>query len=154
MVPISNRAIAFSTIFLRLALGASFLSAVADRFGLWGSFGHPHVAWGDFTRFSAYVKELVAIAPIAAVPALAWSSTIAESVLGVTLILGWQTRVSAALSGLLLGTFALAMTFALGIKAPLDASVFSASAGALLLACAPEYRWSLDAVLAPRADRE
>jgi hypothetical protein len=26
----------FSSVFLRLALGISFLSAVADRFGLWG----------------------------------------------------------------------------------------------------------------------
>ncbi len=36
--------LAFSSIFLRLALGFSFLSAVADRFGFWGSFGKPHVA--------------------------------------------------------------------------------------------------------------
>jgi thiosulfate dehydrogenase [quinone] large subunit len=150
MIPISHRAIAFCTIFLRLAVGVSFLSAVADRFGLWGSFGRANVAWGDFTRFSAYVKRLNPMAPAAAVPVLAWASTMAESVLGVTLIVGWQTRVSAVLAGLLLAIFALAMTFAVGIKAPLDASVFSASAGALLLACAPEYPWSLDALLAPR----
>jgi hypothetical protein len=29
----------FSSVFLRLALGISFLSAVADRFGLWGAYG-------------------------------------------------------------------------------------------------------------------
>ena len=34
----------FSSVFLRLALGRSFLSAVADRFGWWGAFGHPNVA--------------------------------------------------------------------------------------------------------------
>lgn len=32
-----------SSVFLRLALGCSLLSAVADRFGLWGAFGEPHV---------------------------------------------------------------------------------------------------------------
>ncbi len=42
-----------SSLFLRLALGVSFLAAVADRFGLWGSFGQPNVAWGDFLHFVA-----------------------------------------------------------------------------------------------------
>ena len=31
----------FSSVFLRIALGGSFLSAVADRFGLWGAYGYP-----------------------------------------------------------------------------------------------------------------
>jgi hypothetical protein len=31
--------VAFSSVFLRFALGFSFLSAVGDRFGFWGSFG-------------------------------------------------------------------------------------------------------------------
>jgi hypothetical protein len=34
----------FSSVFLRFALGLSFLSAVADRFGLWGAFGQRNVA--------------------------------------------------------------------------------------------------------------
>jgi hypothetical protein len=45
---------ASSSVFLRFALGFLFLSAVADRFGLWGAFGEPHVAWGSFARFVAY----------------------------------------------------------------------------------------------------
>jgi hypothetical protein len=28
-----------NTVFLRMALGTSFLSAAADRFGLWGAYG-------------------------------------------------------------------------------------------------------------------
>jgi hypothetical protein len=44
----------YVTVFMRFALGASFLSAVADRFGLWGAYVQPHVAWGDFSRFTAY----------------------------------------------------------------------------------------------------
>ena len=35
-------------VFLRIALGISFLSAVADRFGLWGAYGQPNVAWEIF----------------------------------------------------------------------------------------------------------
>jgi hypothetical protein len=49
-----NRATDYSTVFLRIALGISFLSAVADRFGLWGAYGQPNVAWGEFSRFVAY----------------------------------------------------------------------------------------------------
>ncbi len=37
--------------FLRIALAISFLSAVADRFGLWGSPGAANVAWGDWPTF-------------------------------------------------------------------------------------------------------
>jgi hypothetical protein len=46
--------------------------------------------------------------------------------LGHALIVGLSTRVIAMLSGILLLSFALAMTFSLGVKAPLDFSVFSA----------------------------
>jgi hypothetical protein len=55
---ILNRATDYSTVFLRIALGISFLSAVADRFGLWGAYGQPNVAWGDFSRFVAYTGKL------------------------------------------------------------------------------------------------
>ena len=43
-----ERAAGFSSV--RLALGLSFLSAVADRFGWWGAFGQLNVAWGNFAR--------------------------------------------------------------------------------------------------------
>jgi len=42
------------------------------------------------------------------------------------------------------------MTFALGVKAPLDFSVFSASGGAFLLAAFGHYPWSLDALRGSR----
>ena len=50
----------FSSLFLRPALGLSFLSALADRFGLWGAFGRPNVPWGSFARFVAYNAAEVA----------------------------------------------------------------------------------------------
>ena len=40
-----------SSVFLRLALGISFLSAVADRFGFWGVYGQSNVAWGNYARY-------------------------------------------------------------------------------------------------------
>jgi hypothetical protein len=45
-------------VFLRLALGVTFLAAVTDRFGLWGSPGSPNVAWGDLHRFAAHTATL------------------------------------------------------------------------------------------------
>jgi len=49
-----------SSVFLRLALGISFLSAVGDRFGFWGAFGQSHVAWGDFAFYRLHCQtELV-----------------------------------------------------------------------------------------------
>src|SRR5437660_130957 len=91
-----------SSVFLRLALGISFLSAVADRFGLWGAYGQPNVAWGDFSRFVAYTGKLNWFAPTAVIPALAWAATFAEILLGLALVLGFFTRVAALLSGLML----------------------------------------------------
>jgi uncharacterized membrane protein YphA (DoxX/SURF4 family) len=135
---------AFSSVFLRVALAVSFLSAVADRFGLWGAFGEPHVAWGTFARFVAYTRTLNWFLPGPAAPALAVVATSAETVLGILLLLGWQTRTIALSSGGLLLLFAITMAGALGIKAPLDASVFSAAGGAFLLAGCAEYPFSID----------
>lgn len=126
-----------ATLFLRLALGASFLSAVADRFGLWGAYGQPHVAWGSFARFVQYTAQLNWFLPSQLIAPAAWTATALETTLGLLLILGLFTRLAALLSGVLLLLFALAMTFAFGVKPPLDYSVFSASAGAFLLASLP-----------------
>jgi uncharacterized membrane protein YphA (DoxX/SURF4 family) len=140
----------YASLFLRLALGVSFLSAVADRFGLWGPYGQPNVGWGDFSRFTTYTGTLLWFLPKTLYPLMAWTATAAEIVFGLALILGLFTRVVAFLSGILLLTFALAMTFSLGIKAPLDFSVFSASAGGFLLAACSQYPWSLDRLRQPR----
>jgi uncharacterized membrane protein YphA (DoxX/SURF4 family) len=135
-----------SSVFLRFALGISFLSAVADRFGLWGVYGQPDVAWGNYARFVDYTAKLNWFLPAATIPALAMTATAAETLFGLLLILGWQTRLVALLSGALLAIFALTMTVALGVKAPLNFSVFSAAGGALLLA-ARDCPFSLDEVL-------
>jgi putative oxidoreductase len=120
--------------FLRVALAAGFLSAVADRFGLWGPAGAANVAWGAWQPFVDYVAKLNWFAPPASTPILAWAATVAEVVLGIGLLIGWQLRWFALAAGLLLLSFAITMTLALGVKAPLDFSVFAAAGGAFLLA--------------------
>ena len=137
----------FGSVFLRLALGISFLSAVADRFGLWGAYGQPNVAWGNYARFVDYTATLNWFLPAATIPALAMISTAAETLLGLLLVVGWNTRIVALLSGALLTTFALTMTVALGVKAPLNFSVFSAAGGALLLGARADFPLSVDDVL-------
>ena len=120
--------------FLRLGLAAGFLSAVADRFGLWGSPGAPNVDWGEWSAFVDYVATLnwFALAPF--IPALVWAATFAETLFALGLLVGWRLRWFALASGLLLLSFAVTMTIALGVKAPLDSSVFAAAGGAFLLA--------------------
>jgi uncharacterized membrane protein YphA (DoxX/SURF4 family) len=142
-----NRLKGCGTFLLRLALGAAFLSAVADRFGLWGAYGSPGVAWGDFAHFTAYTAKLNWFVPAGLIPALAWAATAAEAALGLGLIFGLFTRASALLSCLLLLLFAASMTLALGVKAPLNYSVFSAAAGALLLSAQDSFAWSIDSLV-------
>ncbi len=140
----------FSSAFLRLALGISFLSAVADRFGIWGVYGQRNVAWGNYARFVDYTAKLDWFLPAAMIPTVALIATAAEALFGLLLVLGWKTRITAFLSGVLLTAFALAMTVALGAKAPLNFSVFSAAGGAFLLATSSEFPFSLDNLLRSR----
>lgn len=116
--------------YARVAIGAAFLSAVAGRFGLWTG----HFRWESFGRFIQRTAELNGYAPDPLVPILAWAATVLETIFGVALILGIATRWVALGSAVLLAWFATAMAVYTGVKAPLDYSVFSASAGALLLA--------------------
>lgn len=114
----------------RVALGVAFLSAVAGRFGLWSG----HFDWERFVRFIERTRALNAYMPTPAIPFLAWAATILETTFGVALIAGVHVRWAALGSAVLLAWFGTAMAFFDGPKAPLDYSVFSASAGALLLA--------------------
>lgn len=144
----------FSSVFLRCALGLGFLSAVADRLGLWGAFGQPNVEWGNFSRFLEYTQSLNWFVPAGMIPLLGIIATGAETLFGLLLLLGWHTRATALLTGLLLLTFGLAMTLALGVKAPLNFAVFTGVGGALLLANCKRFPFSLDALLFRRTHAE
>jgi uncharacterized membrane protein YphA (DoxX/SURF4 family) len=129
----ASRITKFAEVYARMALGAAFLSAVADRFGLWGPPGKQGVAWGDFAHFTQYAGKVNSFLPARVIPALAWIATVCEATFGLGLILGIYKRAVTLGSAMLLLLFALAMTISFGIKAPLDYSVFGASAAAFLL---------------------
>src|SRR5256886_13451876 len=116
--------------YARIALGAAFLSGIADRFGLWGK----TIGYGDFAHFVQYTAQVNSFMPASTIPFLAWAATVAELVLGIALISGVWLRWTAFASALLLVLFGTAMAISFGLKSPLDYSVFSASAAALLLA--------------------
>ena len=117
-------------LYARFALGAAFLSGIADRFGLYTG---RNVGYGNFAGFMSYTAKVNSFMPAFSIPFLAWAATVAELSLGIALILGvWQRWVALG-SALLLALFGIAMAISFGIKSPLDYSVFSASAGAVLL---------------------
>lgn len=119
----------FAVVYVRIALGSAFLSAVAARFGLWRDRG-PH----PFAQFIHYTAQVNSFLPAWIIPAVAVAATIAETSLGIALIAGFRQRWTALAAALLLALFGAAMAISFGIKSPLDESVFSASAAALLLA--------------------
>lgn len=134
-------------LFARFALGASFLSAVADRFGLWGPYGAKNVSWGNFARFVEYTGAVTSLFPSSLTLFFAWTTTVAETLLGILLIIGCAVRTVSILSGVLLLLFAICMTTGLGIKTPFDYSVFSAAAAAFLLAFWEPDRFTFDRLL-------
>ena len=131
------RNVAAASWFLRFALAFSFLSAVADRFGLWGQPGAPGVAWGAFDPFLTYTGDMLWYLPAALIPAAGWSATVAEVALAVGLLVGIRLRAFALASGLLLCLFGVTMTVAFGFEAAFSYSVWSAAGGAFLLATVP-----------------
>jgi putative oxidoreductase len=118
-------------LYLRLVLGASFLSGIADRFGLYRG---RNVGYGNFAGFTRYTAQVNSFMPSSTIPFLAWAATAAELAFGLALVLGIWLRWAALGSSILLLLFGTAMAISFGIKSPLDYSVFSASAGALVLA--------------------
>jgi uncharacterized membrane protein YphA (DoxX/SURF4 family) len=82
----------------------------------------------------SYTAKVNSFMPTFTIPFLAWAATAVELFLGITLILGVWPRWVALGSAMLLALFGIAMAISFGIRSPLDYSVFSASATAVLLA--------------------
>lgn len=128
-------------LFLRLALSLSFLSAVADRFGMWSL---EISAWGNWDQFIAYTKIINPWFPASVIPTLGIVATTAEIIFALCLLIGFKTELIARWSGVLLLIFGLSMTFSTGIKGAFDYSVFSASAAAFALSVMKEKYLELD----------
>jgi thiosulfate dehydrogenase [quinone] large subunit len=131
-------------LFLRLSIAAGFLSAVADRFGIWGQ----HLStWGNWDKFVEYTQLINPWLPATTINLVAILATAAEVIFALLLIVGFKTELVARLSGVLLLLFALSMTLSTGIKGPFDYSVFTASAGAFALGMMRDKYLEVDSVI-------
>lgn len=137
-------------LFLRLAIAVGFLSAVADRFGMWNK---QVSVWGNWNNFLDYTHLINPWIPISVIPALGILATTAEIVFAIFLIVGFKTEFFAKLSGFLLLIFALSMTLSTGIKGAFDFSVFSASAAAFALSLMSEKYLELDNIVSKSKDK-
>src|ERR671935_2480821 len=90
-----------AVVYARLALGAAFLSSVAERFGLWGGKN----SWGNFAGFERYTAQVNSFMPAATIPFLAWAATVLEFSLGIALLFGLWLRWTALASAALLAVF-------------------------------------------------
>lgn len=115
---------------LRLSLSMGFLSAVADRFGMWGK---GISVWGNWENFLIYTRQINPWLPASLISIAAILATAAEILLGLFLLVGFKTELTAKLSGFLLLIFALSITFSTGIKGAFDYSVYTAAAAAFAL---------------------
>lgn len=131
-------------LFLRFALAFGFLSAVADRFGLWSE---ALAVWGNWENFLSYTQMINPWMPSSLIPAIGGIATSAEILFALLLIIGLKTEFVAKLSGVLLLIFALSMTFSTGIKGAFDYSVFSAAAAAFALSTMKDKYLELDLLL-------
>ena len=127
-------------LFLRLTLAITLLSAVADRFGFWGK----NSTWGNWQNFENYTKQITAFLPESLSIFGASAATSLEIIFALFLLLGYKTKLTAFATGILLLLFALSMSITLGIKAPLDYSVWIGSAAAFLLATHNQFPFSID----------
>jgi uncharacterized membrane protein YphA (DoxX/SURF4 family) len=118
-------------ILARVALACSYLSGVADRFGLWPA---RYEGYKDFDGFIGYTAKVNAFMPAWTIVYLAWAATAAELALGIAFLVGYKQRWVASASAALLLMFGTAMALSFGLKSPLDYSVFSAMGASLLLA--------------------
>lgn len=132
-----------ATLFLRLALGTAFLSAVSSRFGLWPK----SMGGGSWAGFLEYTAELNPWAPESLIPFLGSAATAAELTLGLLLVIGFRQRLAGIVSGILLLIFAISMMNGTGPKSPFDYSVFTAAAASFVFAAIGESLWSLDSLI-------
>ena len=116
--------------FLRISLSVGFLSAISDRFGIWSK---EISVWGNWQAFVKYTHTLLPFLSEKQAMIAAIIATFSEIFLGAILLVKYRTSLMAKISGFLLLSFGISMALFINIKAPLDYSVFIASAGAFAL---------------------
>lgn len=136
----SNTKLSIAQLFLRIALAVTMLSAVADRFGFWEN----NAVWGNWTAFEDYTRTLAFFLPNILSKIGAYFATFCEIVFSILLLIGFKTKIIAYATTFLLLSFGLAMAIALGVKAPLDYSVWISTTAAFLLAAQNNFPFSID----------
>lgn len=131
-------------LFLRFGIAAGFLSAVADRFGMYPA---EISTWGNWENFLAYTGMINPWLPESIIPVVGGVATGAEMLFAICILIGFKTELFAKLSGYLLLLFALSMVFSTGIKGAFDYSVFAASGAAFTLATFKEKYLELDLLI-------
>jgi len=131
---------------LRIFIGYAFLSAVLDRFGVYGAAGTPGVSWGNFRIFTVFTGMVNSFLPTGVIPTLAVVETFIEAVLGVAMLVGAGLRVAVWASTALLFLFATAMTVSLGLASQFAYAVFVFAAGCWVLATMDTTFVSVDAL--------
>lgn len=116
-------------LFLRLTIASGFLSAVADRFGVWGY----NVTWGSWDKFIEYTQVLLPYFGHTLVQIIAIIVTALEIFFALFLLIGFKTHWIAKFSGILFLLFGFTLWISSGLKIALDSSVFIASAAAFAL---------------------
>src|SRR5262245_65997770 len=89
----TSRLTNYLTVFLRLALAASYLSSVTSRFGLWGE----DVGWGNYANFLDYTAKVNPFLPSSAIRAIGRTVDIAEISFAILLAVGLRIRETACL---------------------------------------------------------
>jgi uncharacterized membrane protein YphA (DoxX/SURF4 family) len=135
---------------LRCALGITFLTPVFDRLGILGQAGTGNIEWGNWENFIKYTTTLMPIFDRPLVNIMGGIATVAELMIGVSLIVGFKTKYAALGACLITLTFIVFMTLSVGIQKPINYGVFTASAAGFLLSFIPNYKWSLDNLLKGR----
>ena len=109
---------------LRLSLGGVFLSAVADRLGLWPKDVSVWYTWESFIEYTAVLNPWF---PLIIMPIIGGIVTGLEILFGIALLFNYKTNLMSKLSGVLLLLFALAMCLTTGVKSMLDYGVLPLS---------------------------
>lgn len=131
-------------LFLRFSIAIGFLSAVADRLGIWDK---EISAWGNWSNFLEYTHLINPWLPSSLISTVGFTATALEVIFALCLIIGFKTEFIAKLSGILILIFALSMTLSIGVKGAFDYSVFSASAAAFALGLMKEKYMELDSLI-------
>ena len=115
---------------LRYSIAISFLSAVADRLGLWPKDVSAWFNWGNFLDYTATLNPW---APESLIPFIGYGITGLECILAVMLVAKYKVKISSILSSVLLFIFVCAMSMTVGVKSVLDYGVLPMGFSALAL---------------------